>query len=73
MRFDVLRLALECLFAERLVVETHIVEVCPSVIDDVKAVGTCLVPRKAHAQAVAHVYEVLASSHGGKASAAYLL
>ena len=72
-RFDVLRLALECLFAERLAVETHIVEVCPSVIDDVKAVGTCLVPRKAHAQAVAHVYEVLASSHGGKASAAYLL
>lgn len=48
-RFDVLRPALKGLFAERLAVETHIVEVCPSVIDDVKAVGTRLVPRKAHA------------------------
>ena len=48
-RFDVFRLALECLFAERPAVKTHIVEVCPSVIDDVKAVGTRLVPRKAHA------------------------
>ena len=48
-RFDVLRPALKCLFAEGLTVETHIVEVCPSVIDDVKAVGTRLVPRKAHA------------------------
>ena len=48
-RFDVLRLALECLFAERPAVETHIVEVCSSVIDDVKSVGTRLVPRKAHA------------------------
>ena len=47
--------------------------VCPSVIDDVKAVGTGLVPRKAHAQAVAHVCEVFASRHGGKASAANLL
>ena len=49
MRFYVFCPALECLFAERLAVETHIVEVCPSVIDDVKAVGTRLVPRKAHA------------------------
>ena len=73
MRCYVLCLALKCLFAERLAVETHIVEVCPSVIDDVKAVCACLVPRKAHAQAVSHVYEVLASRHGGKASAAYLL
>ena len=48
-RFNVFRLALECLFAERPAVEAHIVEVCPSVIDDVKAVGTRLVPRKAHA------------------------
>ena len=48
-RFYVLRPALECLFAERLAVETHIVEVCSSVIDDVKSVGTRLVPRKAHA------------------------
>ena len=29
-------------------VEAHIVEVCPFVIDDVKAVGTCFVPCKAH-------------------------
>lgn len=49
MRFDVLCPALKCLFAERLTVETHIVEVCPSVIDDVKAIGTRLVPCKAHA------------------------
>ena len=48
-RFNVLRLTLECLFAERPAVETHIVEVCPCIIDDVKAVGTRLVPRKAHA------------------------
>ena len=48
-RCNVLCLALECLFTERFAVETHIVEVCPSVIDDVKAVGTRLVPRKAHA------------------------
>ena len=47
-RFYVLRPALECLFAERPAVETHIVEVCSSVIDDVKSVGTRLVPRKAH-------------------------
>ena len=72
-RFNVLRPALKGLFAECLAVETHIIEVCPSVIDDVKAVGTGLVPRKAHAQAVAHVCEVFASRHGGKASAAYLL
>ena len=48
-RFNVLRPALKGLFAECLAVETHIVEVRPSVIDDVKAVGTRLVPRKAHA------------------------
>ena len=48
-RFNVLRPALECLFAERPAVEAHIVEVCPCIIDDVKAVGTRLVPRKAHA------------------------
>ena len=48
-RFNVLRLTLECLFAERPAVETHIVEVCPCIIDDVKTVGTRLVPRKAHA------------------------
>ena len=48
-RFDVFRLALECLFAECPAVEAHIVEVCPCIIDDVKAVGTRLVPRKAHA------------------------
>ena len=71
--FYILRLALKCLFAERLAVKTHIVKIYPSVIDDVKAVGTGLVPRKAHAQAVAHVCEVFASRHGGKASAAYLL
>ena len=35
--------------------------------------GYGLVPRKAHAQAVAHVCEVFASRHGGKASAANLL
>ena len=33
-------------FAERPAVEAHIVEVCPFVIDDVKAVGTCFVPCK---------------------------
>ena len=71
--FDVLRLALECLFAERPAVETHIVEVSAGIVDDVKAVGTRLVPRKAHAQSVTHIYKVLASRHGGKASAAYLL
>ena len=48
-RFYVFRLAHECLFAERPAVEAHIVEVCPCIIDDVKAVGTRLVPRKAHA------------------------
>ncbi len=41
-----------------------IVEVCPSVIDDVKAVGTCLVPRKAHAQAVAHDWKQGLHRHG---------
>mgnify|MGYP002100576835 CR=1 FL=1 len=41
-------LALKGLFAERPAVEAHIVEVCPFVIDDVKAVGTCFVPCKAH-------------------------
>ncbi len=45
---NVLCPALESLFAERPAVEAHIVEVCPFVIDDVKAVGTCLVPCKAH-------------------------
>lgn len=72
-RFYVLHLALEGLFAERLAVEAHIVEVCSCIIDDVKAVCAGLVPRKAHAQAVAHVCEVFASRHGGKASAANLL
>ena len=71
--FDVFRLALEGLLTERLSVETHIVEVSPCIVDDVKAVGTGLVPRKAHAQAVAHVCEVFASRHGGKASDANLL
>ena len=45
---NVLRPALECLFAECPAVEAHIVEICPRIIDDVKAVGTCLVPCKAH-------------------------
>lgn len=48
MRFNLLRPALKCLFTERLAVEAHIVEVSTSVIDDVKAVRTCLVPCKAH-------------------------
>ena len=39
---NVLRPALECLFAECPAVEAHIVEICPRIIDDVKAVGTCL-------------------------------
>ena len=39
---NVLCSALECLFAECPAVETHIVEVCPCIIDDVKAVGTVL-------------------------------
>ena len=43
---NVLCLALKGLFAERPAVEAHIVEVCPFVIDDVKAVGTCFVPCK---------------------------
>ena len=41
--FYILRLALKCLFAERLAVKTHIVKIYPSVIDDVKAVGAGLV------------------------------
>ena len=45
---NVLFLAVKCFLAERPAIETHIVEVCPSVIDDVKAVCACLVPRKAH-------------------------
>ena len=48
-RFYVLRLALKSLLAECLAVETHIVEVCPCIIDDVKAVGACLVFGEAHA------------------------
>lgn len=43
---NVLCLALKGLFAERPAVEAHIVEVCPFVIDDVKAVCACLVPCK---------------------------
>ena len=39
---NVLCLALECLFTERPAVETHIVEVCPCIIDDVKAVALVL-------------------------------
>lgn len=57
MRFNVLRLALECLFAEGLAIETHIVEVYSSAINDVKAVRTRLVPHKAYAQAVVHIYK----------------
>ena len=63
MYFYVHCLALEGLLAERLAEKTHVVEVSPCIIDDVKAVGTGLVPRKAHAQAVAHVCEVFASMH----------
>lgn len=73
MRFNVLRFALECLSAERLAIETHIVEVCSSIINDVKAIRTRLVPRKAYTQAVTHIYKFFASRHSGKASAAYLL
>ena len=72
-RFDVLRLALKGLFAERLAEETHVVEVSPCIVDDVKAVGTGLVPRKAHAQSVAHIHKIPAACHDGKTLAAYLL
>ena len=71
--FDVFRLALEGLLTERLSVETHIVEVSPCIVDDVKAVGTSLVPRKAHAQSVPHIHIVPAACHDGKTLAAYLL
>ena len=72
-RFDVLRLALKGLLAERLAVEAHVVEVSPCIIDDVKAVGTGFVPRKAHAQSVAHIHKIPAACHDGKTLAAYLL
>ena len=45
---NVLFLAVKCLLTECPAVETHIVEVYLSVIDDVKVVCACLVPRKAH-------------------------
>ena len=73
MYFYVLCLALEGLFAERLSVESHVVEVSPCIIDDVKAVGTGFVPRKAHAQSVPHIHKVPAARHDGKTLATYLL
>ena len=73
MYFYVLRLALEGLLAERLAEETHVVEVSPCIIDDVKAVGTGLVPRKAHAQSVTHIKKLLASCPDGKTLEANLL
>ena len=60
-------------FAERVPEKAHIVEVGFRIVDDVKAVGTRLVPCKAHSQSVAHVDEVPAARHSGKAAAAYLL
>lgn len=72
-RFYVLHLALEGLFAERLAVEAHIVEVCSCIIDDVKAVCAGLVPRKAHAQSVAHIHKIPTACHDGKTLAANLL
>lgn len=47
-RLYILRLALEYLFAERLAVETRIVKVYPSVIENVKTIAPRLFPRKAH-------------------------
>jgi hypothetical protein len=73
MYFYVHCLALEGLLAERLAEKTHVVEVSPCIIDDVKAVGTGLVPRKAHAQSVAHIHKIPAACHDGKTLAAYLL
>lgn len=72
-RFYVFGFALEGLLTERLSVEAHVVEVCPCIVDDVKAVGTGLVPRKAHAQSVTHIHKVPAACHDGKTLAAYLL
>ena len=72
MRGYVLCPTLKGLFTESLAVKTHIVEVCPCIIDDVKAVRTRLVPCKAHTESVPHICEVFASRHYGKASAAYL-
>ena len=70
---DVLDFDLECLSAERLAVEPHIVEVCACIIDYFQAISRCLVTAKAHSQSVAEVDEVVASGHYHKPLSSDLL
>lgn len=70
---DVLRLALEGLFAECLAVKTHIVKVFILIVEDFKAVGGGHVLGKAHQQAVAQIREIPAACYSGKPMSANLL
>lgn len=63
---DVLYLALKGLSAERLAVKPHVVQVCSTVIDYLKAVSRCLVASEAHSQSVAEIDEIPAARHCDK-------